>query len=590
MGQHWVNAVLPNLLFRPDGTRRRAPWRWLFAARDGRMIPPFRRLLFKKSGMTRAFVAPDLSEALKAPAMAHWIARHDTPAPADLARMAATAQAWPPVLLRIEADPAGPPDLAALAAALDAVAGLRLRRTLGPPAAAPDDLRQRLAARLRASADPADAQPRPGEALVVVGAGVLPRPHGPRLLVEALASAALAYGDEAALDADGLPVYPWFKPRFSPELAARGVLIRGMAALAPQAARAAIAVAEGPLSARLDRIALGLAPAAIAHVPHLLHYSLGPRPPPLPDVLPPLPEPLPVASVIIPTRDGWGLLGPCLHSLAATDWPADRLEVIVVDNGSTEPECLAGLARAEAAGAVRVLRDARPFNFAQLNNAAAAAARGSLLVFLNNDTLALRPDWLALLARYAVQPGIGAVGPKLLYGDGTVQHGGIVLGIAGRAVHAHLGLAADAGGYAGLAGITREVSAVTGACLAVTRAAFEAAGGFDEGFAVAFNDVVLCCDLMRLGYRNLYLAEPLFQHLESRTRGRPVSAAKQAEEERAAEAFRRRHPALFEADPNYSPNLSRVTPYATLVPPRAPPAWRHPQPDRGAAGPGDPSS
>jgi GT2 family glycosyltransferase len=590
MGQNWVNAVLPTLLFRPNGRRRAAIWRRLFAAGDGRMIPPFRRLLFKKNGMTRRLVAPDLSEALKAPAMARWIARHDTPGPEDMGRMAATAGDWPPVLLLVECDPGGPPEPALLAAALDAVTGLRLRRAVRLPASVPGETRQRLAERLGASADPADALPRPGEAVVVIGSGVLPRPHGPRLLIEALVSAALAYGDEAALDADGLPVRPWFKPRFSPELAARGVLIGPMAALAPDAARATMAGAEGTLSPHLDRIALDLAPAAIAHVPHLLCYRLGPGPAPLAEVLPPVPDPLPVVSVIIPTRDGWGLLGPCLTSLAATDWPEGRLEIIVVDNGSTEPECLAGLARAEAAGAIRVLRDARPFNFAQLNNAAAAEARGSLLVFLNNDTLALRPDWLTLLARHALQPGIGAVGPKLLYGDGSVQHGGIVLGIAGRAVHAHEGLAADAGGYAGLAVITHEVSAVTGACLAVTRAAFEAAGGFDESFAVAFNDVALCCDLMRLGYRNLYVAEPLFLHFESRTRGRPVSAAKRAREAAEAEAFRRRHPALFEADPNYSPNLSRVTPYATLTPPCIPPAWRHAPADRDETGRGDPTS
>lgn len=577
MQQHWVNRALPRLLFGPDGRRRKAVWRLLFRADDGRMILPFRRLLFKKSGMTRPFIAPDLSEALKAPAMAAWIARHDTPGPDDLARLDQSAGQLPPVLLRIEHDPASPADLQRLAEALDALAGLRLRRALRLPATAPAGLHADLAARLGASADPADARPRTGEVMVVVGTGTLPRPHGPRLLVDALCAApgmALAYADTVDLDGDGLPVRPWFKPRFSPHLAARGMLIGRMAALDPARASPAMAEAEAGLAAQLDRIALRLPPGAIAHVPHILSCDEIPRSPPSPEILPPLPDPLPPVSVIIPTRDGWPLLGPCLASLATTDWPRDRFEVIVVDNGSTGAECLAGLAAAEAAGQIRVLRDDRPFNFARLNNEAVAAARGTLLVFLNNDTVARQDDWLKLLARHALQPGIGAVGPKLLYGDGSVQHGGVVLGINRGAAHAHLGLPADAPGYAGLALVTHEVSAVTGACLAVTRQAFTAAGGFDEAFAVAFNDVVLCCDLLGQGYRNLYLAEPLFFHFESRTRGPAVSAEKRAREEAEAEGFRQRHPGLYAADPNYSPNLSLETCHATLVPPRRTARWR----------------
>jgi GT2 family glycosyltransferase len=566
MKAHWINTVLPKVLFCPDGLRRKALWRLLFSAQDGRLIWPFRRMLFKKNGMTRRFVEPDLSEALKAPAMQAWIARHETPGPEALARMQATAAAWPPVLIRLECDPEGAPDVAALAAALETVAGLRQRRAVWFPVPVPDDRRKRAAAQLGASDSPGDAVPRPGEVLVVIGPGVLPRPQGPRLLVEALAGAAIAYGDEVALDADGLPVRPWFKPRFSPELAARGLLVGRMAALDP--ARVPGGVTEGALAPQLDRIALSLPPGAVAHVPRLVFCDTDPRRDPLPEVLPPLPDPLPHATIIIPTRDGWSLLGPCLDSLGQTDWPQDRLEILVVDNGSTEADCLSGLAAAEAAGQVRVLRDARPFNYASLNNAAVEQAGGSLLVFLNNDTVALRPDWLRLLARHALQPGIGAVGPKLLYGDGTVQHGGVILGINNAAAHAHLGLAPDAPGYAGLAGVTHEVSAVTGACLAISRRAFDAAGGFNEAFAVAFNDIVLCCDLMDLGYRNIFVAEPLFSHFESKTRGPSVSVEKRQREEAEAEAFRQLHRALFENDPNYSPNLSRDTCYASLVPPR----------------------
>lgn len=564
MAQHWVEPVLQRLLFRRDGTRRRLVWRVLFSPGDGRMFLPFRRLLFKKSGMTRPFVQADLAEALKAPALAAWMRRYDTAGPQDLALMDGTAHTLPAVLIRIDGDVGSAADPAAVRAALDAVAGLVQRRAVWLPGDAP--AAQRLAGALAASADPEDATPRPGEVILVIGAGVLPRPVGPRLLVEALAGAAMAYGDEVALDADGLPVRPWFKPRFSPELAARGVLIGRMAAIDP--ARVPGLSGSAALSPHLDRIALDLPPGSVTHVPHVVFCDPQPRPSPLPEILPPLPDPRPTVSVIIPTRNGWSMLEPCLASLEDTDWPHDRLEIIVVDNGSTEADCLDGLAAAETAGRITVLRDARPFNFARLNNEAVAAARGALLVFLNNDTLALRADWLDLLARHAMQPGIGAVGPKLLYGDGSVQHGGVILGVAGGAVHAHLGLPADAPGYIGLACLTHEVSAVTGACLAIARSAFEAVGGFDDSFAVAFNDVALCCTLMQHGYRNLYVAEPLFAHLESRTRGPATSGAKQAREEAEAAAFRALFPDLFRADPNYSPNLSLGTCYATLVPPR----------------------
>jgi GT2 family glycosyltransferase len=222
---------------------------------------------------------------------------------------------------------------------------------------------------------------------------------------------------------------------------------------------------------------------------------------------------------------------------------------------------------------VRVLRDPRPFNFAALSNRAASQAKGDLLIFLNNDTLALRPDWLSVLAAFTSLPGAGAVGPKLLYADGRVQHAGLVFGLYGRAVHVHVGLPSDAGGYQGLAAVSHEVSGVTGACLAVRRAAFEAVGGFDEGFAVAYNDIVLCGDLMKKGYRNLYVAEPLFYHLESRTRGNLDNPEKERREADAAARARARHPDMFAADPHYSPNLSLDAPYVPADPPRRRAPW-----------------
>lgn len=199
---------------------------------------------------------------------------------------------------------------------------------------------------------------------------------------------------------------------------------------------------------------------------------------------------------------------------------------------------------------------------------------GDLLILLNNDTEALRSDWLKLLAGYALQAGTGAVGPKLLYPDRTVQHAGVVLGMNGGAVHAFVGLNENEGGYQNLANLTREVSAVTAACIAIRRSTFDAVGGFNETFEVTFNDVVLCCDLMASGFVNCYLAEPLFVHHESKTRGQDTTEAKRV---RQIDECRRAillHPEMFASDPFYSPNLSLDVFYKPNETPRRIASWK----------------
>src|SRR4051812_12051050 len=208
-------------------------------------------------------------------------------------------------------------------------------------------------------------------------------------------------------------------------------------------------------------------------------------------VLSPLPDPRPLASVIVPTRDRLDLLRPCLDSLRrCTDWP--NLEILVCDNDSREPETLAYLRSLEEAGQGLVVPCPGPFNFAAMNNAAAARARGDLLVFVNNDVEAFRSDWLARMAREALRPDVGAVGAKLLDGAGRIQHGGIVLGTGGLVTHGHRHFPGDAPGYLAALRATHAVSAVTAACLVVAADKFRVVGGFDEAvFAVDFNDVDL---------------------------------------------------------------------------------------------------
>lgn len=267
----------------------------------------------------------------------------------------------------------------------------------------------------------------------------------------------------------------------------------------------------------------------------------------------PLPDPLPLASIIIPTRDRLDLLRPCLDSLRrCTDWPS--IEILVCDNDSREPETLAYLRALEGEGRGHVVSCPGPFNFAAMNNAAAARARGRLLVFVNNDVEAFRSDWLTLMAREALRPDVGAVGAKLLDGEGRIQHGGIVLGTGGLVTHGHRHFPGDAPGYLAALRVTHAVSAVTAACLVVEADKFRAIGGFDEAvFAVDFNDVDLCLRLSAAGYRTLLVPEAVLHHREAASRRWSTEARTRHEREIAG--LKKRWGSLLVQDPHYHPGF-----------------------------------
>ncbi|MGH1571521.1 hypothetical protein ACRAWG_13555 [Methylobacterium sp. P31] len=195
-----------------------------------------------------------------------------------------------------------------------------------------------------------------------------------------------------------------------------------------------------------------------------------------------------------------------------------------------------------------------PFNFAAMNNAAASRARGELLVFVNNDVEAFRPDWLSLMAREALRPEVGAVGAKLLDDTGRIQHGGIVLGTGGLVTHSHRHFPGDAPGYLGALRVTHAVSAVTAACLVVEAAKFRAVGGFDEAvFAVDFNDVDLCLRLNAAGYRTLLVPGAVLHHREAASRRWTPEARARHEGEIAA--LKKRWGPLLVQDPHYHPGF-----------------------------------
>lgn len=260
----------------------------------------------------------------------------------------------------------------------------------------------------------------------------------------------------------------------------------------------------------------------------------------------------PRVSVVIPSRDHAEDLSACLKSIRLrTDYP--DVEIVIVDNGSVDPAALALLRDP----ALRVVRDAAPFNFSRLCNAGARAATGSVLLFLNNDTEVLSPDWLRRMLAFALQPHVGAVGARLLYPDGTLQHSGVAK-VGDGPTHVFSQMPEDTPNPR--VQFPGNWSAVTGACLMVERRKFDEVGGFDETYPVAFNDVDFCFRLLEAGYFNVLEPRARLLHKEFATRG----SDRQDPTRRAAmfDALRRlyeRHPALRD-DPGYNPNLSTDLP------------------------------
>ena len=271
----------------------------------------------------------------------------------------------------------------------------------------------------------------------------------------------------------------------------------------------------------------------------------------------PLPEPPPRVSAVIPTRDRAEILSVTLDGLLeATDYP--DIEVVIVDNDSREPETASLFARYRGDPRVRIVPVPGAFNFSDLSNRGAAAATGAVLLFLNNDIEVLEPGWLTEMVRHAVRPEIGAVGAKLLYPDRTIQHGGIVLGIGGVAGHSHLGVAEEDPGYFCRMVIAHEVSAVTGACLAMRAQVFAEVGGFDAvDLKVAFNDVDLCLKIRRAGYRIIWTPFAKLIHHESKSRGAEDTPEKQKRFEGEVLTMLNRWGPELRADPYYNINLSR---------------------------------
>lgn len=266
-----------------------------------------------------------------------------------------------------------------------------------------------------------------------------------------------------------------------------------------------------------------------------------------------VPEPL--VSIVIPTRDRVDLLDTCVRSLREkTRYP--RYEILVVDNGSVEAESARWFAQMSAEAGVRVLPADIPFNWSALNNLAAREARGEVLVFLNNDTEIIDGDWLDRLVDVALRPDIGVCGPLLLYGDMTIQHAGVVVGMGGWADHVFKGLPpVHVQDCFTSPMMRRNVLAVTGACMAIEKTKFDAIGGFDESFVICGSDVEICLRAFHRGLLNVYVPEAKLVHHESKTRD-PANIP-ETDFVRSEQAY---SPYRTAGDPYFNPNLDPMSP------------------------------
>ena len=457
----------------------------------------------------------------------------------------------------------------------------------------PDDA-PRSDARIRPYTSPAQvATAARGDAVLLPRPGTVFRPHA--LTVFALAldrfpEAKIVYADEDRLSAGTSAERqdPAFKPAWSPQRLATADYIGDPCCLALPLLRAA-GLDAGPdgddaRHALMLRVGQGLVPREVLHIAQVLSHATVARPEAAvearkavirnamahrgvearvtSDPRSPYPrlgytsDSRPLVSLIVPTRDRADLLRMSVGSIRSKTAYA-ALEILVVDNGSREDETFRLFESWAGDAAIRVIRDDAPFNYARLNNSAAAAARGSVLGLVNNDVEVQDAFWLDELVGLALQPGIGCVGAKLWYPDARLQHGGVVTGIAGAAGHRHKRAPRGDRGQLDSLVTVNEVSAVTAACLVVRKTIYDEVGGLDEErFAVAYNDVDFCLKVAAAGYRNLWTPFAELVHHESVSRGRDLSpkTAERFIRETANLKLRWGHRLLD--DPYYSPNLT----------------------------------
>ncbi len=381
----------------------------------------------------------------------------------------------------------------------------------------------------------------------------------------------MLYSDEDKFELDGLFDEPYFKPDYSIEF------LRGQEYTGQLAVYRTVLLQQINFTGDLWDIALRFTAHNVQHIPKILYhqrrmenstnYSLQIAQTALDreghggvvnkvnnfNIIsyPVIGEPL--VSIIIPTKDKPDILRRCIASISKLT-SYQNLEIIIVDNGSTEPEALQLLAEYQAT--YRVFQYDIQFNFSKLVNYGVQQAKGEIILLLNNDTEVIAStDWLQEMIGFAQHPEIGAVGCKLLYQqDNTIQHAGLICGIGGIANHSHKHFPVESNGYYNRLAVVSNYSAITGACLMVERKLWEA--GFDENLSIAFNDVDFCLRLLHQGFRNVVLPQVTLYHHESKTRGLDNTSAKKTRLQTEEYYMQQRWGTILKNDPFYNPNLT----------------------------------
>ena len=395
-------------------------------------------------------------------------------------------------------------------------------------------------------------------------------------------AADIVYADHDHFDETDQRVDPSFKPQNSPEYIAHFNYIGDCLLLAStvEFTPAGLETLLQPIVADYDALVPRLlAHRRVEHLPFVLSHVPAALPPRGIHNVPTFDDQGPTVAIIIATRDGLHHLKPCIDSiLETTSYHLSLVEFILIDNNSREPETLAYFDELSRRPGFTVLKYPHPFNFAEINNIGAQATRSEILVFLNNDTLVNDPAWLSKFVYYASQPDAGIVGARLLFPDGTIQHGGCVAG-AGLGAVEHISYGEPMSHAA--VHHTREMSLVTGACIALRRSVFKQVGGFDPILKITWNDIALCLSCLAAGLRNIYLADPVMIHDESKTREQDNTRDHMTRYFSEADYTRRRFKKYFYDDPSYNPNLS----FETIGLPAEPPRVRWPWAATGEAPP-----
>ena len=266
----------------------------------------------------------------------------------------------------------------------------------------------------------------------------------------------------------------------------------------------------------------------------------------------------PKVSILIPNKDHFEDLKRCITSILEKS-TYDNFEIIIMENNSESDEIFKYYDSLKEDSRIRVVTYEGAFNYSKINNFGETYATGDYLVLLNNDTQVISLDWMEELLMYAQRPDVGAVGAKLYYGDKTIQHAGVVLGLGAHrtAGHSHYRIDYQNLGYMGRLCYAQNVSAVTGACLMVKRSLFEEVGGLDEAFTISLNDVDFCLRLLEKGLLNVFTPFAELYHFESISRGLDDQGEKAERYNRESAMFKEKWKEILEkGDPYYNPNFS----------------------------------